>query len=435
MLKGKSKIQLFDAATGKEQACYKDENMVTNAVANLLNPKCRYFFASSNNLDAVYNRITPLAQRALGGIILWQSELPETANTILPPEDCFELAHAGNAYSGTAKNRGTYNENESGPIAGGYRHVWDFSTDRANGSFRAITLTSVKGGNTGWNAKEASGRAVDDIYNFNNFNSAPVFIKTFCPCEYTEANTTCLGRFEENIFLYMGVKNGAATISKISCANPAGINLTTQIGNGTAQNTLIKTAVFADAASSNNFGTTDDGQIILMYKTASKNYKFTIIDPITLEISRQFTLTTEYDYETSSDIMLDGGDLYLKRQSSAYIDKISSSSGHIYNSIQLTGSEPMCISRFAGGFAAMSMSTFNYCCDGETVVPLTVPPNQCIRFLYDCDTSYPYILAANTNNVSYAVVSGYLATINNLDYVVTKTELQTMKITYEIYND
>ena len=38
MIKGKTKIQLFDGKTGGEVYRAEDENMVTNAIERLLNP-------------------------------------------------------------------------------------------------------------------------------------------------------------------------------------------------------------------------------------------------------------------------------------------------------------------------------------------------------------------------------------------------------------
>lgn len=41
---------------------------------------------------------------------------------------------------------GTYNENESGIIENGkgYRHVWDFGTDKSNGEISCICLTTKR---------------------------------------------------------------------------------------------------------------------------------------------------------------------------------------------------------------------------------------------------------------------------------------------------
>ena len=53
------------------------------------------------------------------------------------------------AYTGKNICAGSYNENESGEIENGYKHVWDFGTSQANGQISCACLTSHSGGIAG----------------------------------------------------------------------------------------------------------------------------------------------------------------------------------------------------------------------------------------------------------------------------------------------
>lgn len=63
-----------------------------------------------------------------------------------------EIGHAGISNTSTDKSIGTYNANESGRIENGkgYRHVWDFASDRANGEISCICMTTKDGGTCGY---------------------------------------------------------------------------------------------------------------------------------------------------------------------------------------------------------------------------------------------------------------------------------------------
>ena len=164
MLKGRSKIQLFDAATGKKVLEQRDSNMVTNALDIIANLKdeaglfrwWRYSIMSGNTDTADRLGVAgqwmmlPMYQKALGGVLLWDANITEDPSIVVPPPGVYEVGHAGGAYGGSDIYRGSYNENESGSISGGWRHVWDFDTDKANGTIKCLSLTSWHGGNIGY---------------------------------------------------------------------------------------------------------------------------------------------------------------------------------------------------------------------------------------------------------------------------------------------
>ena len=150
MIKGRSKIQLFNAETGRTEFTVENTNLVTNAVSRLLNLKPEWAFTGGSITD-IYRQLTPVCSKLMGGVLLWDDTITENANTVLPPAAVNNIGYAGGTYSGTNTMRGTLNQNESTAITNGYRFVWDFSTDKANGTIKSLSLTSRGGGNCGWN--------------------------------------------------------------------------------------------------------------------------------------------------------------------------------------------------------------------------------------------------------------------------------------------
>ncbi|MEG2285830.1 MAG: hypothetical protein RSB90_09715, partial [Eubacterium sp.] len=74
MLKGKSVIELRNAETGKIEQVVKDENMVTNAVSNILNYYDQYngYYSDDSGKVGVVTRVafTPILKTCFGGILL-----------------------------------------------------------------------------------------------------------------------------------------------------------------------------------------------------------------------------------------------------------------------------------------------------------------------------------------------------------------------------
>lgn len=149
-MRGETTIQLFNAETGDLVYETRDKNMVTNAVSKMLSLRNEWLYGVSTNILGNMTNVFPLHLRAFGGILLFDNAIEESANRILPPGTVKNLGYAGGEYGGSNPRRGTYNANESGPITNGYRHVWDFGTSKANGTIRSVCLSSMSGGNSGW---------------------------------------------------------------------------------------------------------------------------------------------------------------------------------------------------------------------------------------------------------------------------------------------
>ena len=149
MIKGKATIQLYDEKTGEVVRELHEENMITNAVDTILNPPDYIEIGMDSDNDRSFNMLRDfvgnLADTAFRGVIVCRDKIPEDGNNMMLPWTNEEIGHAGISNTSTDKSIGTYNANESGRIENGkgYRHVWDFASDRANGEITA-TISPMK---------------------------------------------------------------------------------------------------------------------------------------------------------------------------------------------------------------------------------------------------------------------------------------------------
>lgn len=139
MIKGRTKIQLFSARTGKLEHVVEDDNLVTNAVKYAMNIEA----AGNIQLDSW---IFPIATKALGGILMFDATLQEDAENIYFPHDAHIVGYANTAANTNNIRRGSYNAAESGPTENGYVSTWDFGTSQANGVIRSVARTSANAG-------------------------------------------------------------------------------------------------------------------------------------------------------------------------------------------------------------------------------------------------------------------------------------------------
>lgn len=145
MLKGHAKIELTDVTTGEKQVTEHD-NMITNAiqkevlVSRGLIPSPAFCEAyNSNSLNNSYNNAIQL----FGGMYLWKNALTTDADDYWIPADneLVGYSYVDAENSGVNKQLGSYSKVQSGTQSdGSYKHVWNFSTDQANGEIGAISL-------------------------------------------------------------------------------------------------------------------------------------------------------------------------------------------------------------------------------------------------------------------------------------------------------
>ncbi|MBR1673555.1 MAG: hypothetical protein IJ703_01190 [Eubacterium sp.] len=171
-IKGHTTIELKDAKTGKVEK-FENDNMVTNA----LNYYLQDVGAFNGNPILTSDVRDNLIPNLLGGLILLDGTLTESAETIICPTGKKMVGNG--SYDITADGQdgvtelGSWNATESGwQFDGTFKEVWDFSNTQANGTIRCACLTSAthgyigegnatSGGSKPWNA---AGRKNDLSY-------------------------------------------------------------------------------------------------------------------------------------------------------------------------------------------------------------------------------------------------------------------------------
>lgn len=138
-IRGFLTVELFDAKTKELIQKVEKENMVTNAIKNMLQA-----YAATNQMD----QIMPLATVGLGGIMMFDEELDADPDNVLFPMNAHLVGYGTQSVNTSNTMQGSKNVAESSVQLGAEgrsRTVWDFGTSQANGTIKSIALT--KNGN------------------------------------------------------------------------------------------------------------------------------------------------------------------------------------------------------------------------------------------------------------------------------------------------
>ena len=162
-LRGTMVLELADEATGEVESV-TEENMVTEAVNNILGMNPMGVFYSEENLADVLawnGTMLPICPNMVGGILLFPKALEEDVAHIYEGSGNLPVAYASNNVNTTANTaRGSLNQTESKALENGYKFVWEFTPSQGNGTIAAVALTSALGG------QNAFGSAAGDASTF-----------------------------------------------------------------------------------------------------------------------------------------------------------------------------------------------------------------------------------------------------------------------------
>lgn len=167
-MKGQTRIELRDAASGRLAEVHEDSNMMTNAI--------RDYFANMglmNNLPMQENSFNrnQLVERLLGGIMLFDDTIPEQAGNVFPPAGINMVANGalGVTNNTATTEMGSYAQEESGWQAdGSFVQTYDFTTAQGNGTIACCCLTSNSYGVVGdGNYTSKTKKATDTTMNSN----------------------------------------------------------------------------------------------------------------------------------------------------------------------------------------------------------------------------------------------------------------------------
>ena len=485
MLKGKSKIQLFNASTGALEHEEKNDNVVTCAVEDIINDNDPLGLGKLATVYSTFysNRLQrrrfmePLAQTAFGGVLLWDNTIDEDPATTMPPDGVNEVGHAGNAYSGNNSFRGTYNANESGEIENGYRHVWDFGTDRANGEIKALSLTSQYGGMCGYRNDSNWNGECYPPYSYYQFGADTAYQVFNTNADYIDYDA--VDGCDNGPFLYIdrnpdgsfwGLKRSITNytkIQKVTFAN-TGVMTLDGIGGITGVSDLI-TGINQYALVYVYEGKIHEVYINTTTQLIHKTYSFEGAELNTVMVNlpeavQSFALSSMTDYQRNGIAFYYSGVYYYwhsqtnvntktYRKCNADGDDLGEaftipvySGNNVYYAgfffVDKNGVGVLRISNGRGNATTASASGADVYIhpDGKvynsSAASLAHTVNSPAHYpaLASFNKSPFVYLSCGTNAARFllAVDCRYLATINNLTTPVTKTKAQTMKITYEI---
>lgn len=453
-MKGQYTIQLINKQ-GEVVQEVTDNNMMTNAISNLLNPS-PFLFAESTAADYenyMFNIVSNI-EKLLGGVILWSENIPEDPNMILPPNIEAQVGYAGNdAYTGSNPFRGSYNALESGKTENGYKFVFDFPTSAANGIIKCVTLTSADGGKCGW-----GGDATADIDRNVGF-----------PIKITDAggvgHWSCgalMGQWRDGMFTF-GRVTGANGNKQLKLTDvPFEINSKKASGAGIYSSKITRnynecdgTLVDFSSALAYVQGWQSDKDKIVVCFTGSypyDNFIYTKLDPITKTIVRNETIKIAgYSFSSISPSYTEkrfhelDGFLYVIEHSTKKIIKINLADTSQFEEILFPPLKEKNIFKmfeFTGHLAfssAYSANTqwFYLSSQGKWITFKKREPADYLRLnIPTLDVKQPFLIIPEARSdqfqtlqlVQSAIYNAYLATINNLSTPIVKTNDVTMKI-------
>lgn len=469
MLKGTTKIELTNVKTGETEVIEK-ENMVTNAVndALMLNP-----FAARFKTPALYwysrNEMFPICPNLIGGILLYENALEEDPDKYYAASDNPLVGYSSNNVNGTTDpKRGSLNQTESGPLKdnSGYKFVFDFATSQANGQISALGLTSKWGGCEGYGSSQGYGVAPVKT---GERMSVPTGLKRYLVSTRMVDAHNNIGY---SVLLTADKKLSVAEIrlpitnaSLVGDATSAGVLESKTIETttfGKYDSDVIYIAFLNDGAGNiwgfqhdgNRAGNSSGTATVNWIKINPADWSFTE-GTWTFDLSLSWfgfsrDAIGERCYIESKSIIHEGF-LYVYSYDQYKIYKINLGNPSDVSTLQFDDGSNMLEIMYTGSYSVSYMNIVGnvirfsggYILGGKAYHANSGPANEnnAKQGLYRCGVPalrYKNLLfcVSSYNNstsdaeVAAALMSPYLATINNLPSPVQKTADKTMKITY-----
>lgn len=458
-LKGTAVIELTDVNTSEVET-YVEENMVTNAVNNILglNPMAIFYCEDDYNTGLVWtDNLLPICPNMIGGILLFSKALEENVDNIYVQSDNLPVAYASNNVNSTANTaRGSLNLTESKALDNGYKFVWEFTASQGNGTIAALALTSALGGQNGF------GSSVADASPFLQLKEVDIgtlgTAKQMVLFEAVEVD------FENDILYSITFEDSSVRIRKVRIPIFS-LGLNEEINDTTytvLEDKAVMVSVFYFLGSYTLYGEFMDGQDGYWYGFSNEGNSSGDAAMLWVRISKEDYSIKEGSWTLSKAYLMDVGS---RDGSSSYPERVVQCcmrNGYLYvpaynkkgiykinvnNSADVTLIEfgftsswkPLCESGTCEVYLTLIGdlivgSDFQITADdiviktkGDTKLNHAATPLfQYKNFLLGWGGSY-----GNEYRTMYLLMP-YLATINNLSSAVVKTTDKTMKITYTL---
>lgn len=453
-MQGKSKIQIINASTGIIEEQHEQKNIITNAIKNAFSVPSQYKnqWHTNTNIQEYCKELTPFYNKGLGGILLWNEEITENADTVYPPFTTQNVGRAGSTYSGSNVYRGTLNTNETGVITNGWRNVWDFGTDKINGvTFKCLTLTHQNCGDNGWSSVAGGNESTAKIFtqqskqivdygDSSTYLVAALDINKVLTAKYVSGTQWVLNTFKipkTSALKITDIEMGSSTKSAdipITFANSytsrKPLNITVYDGVAHCINILTSTTFLHTQINLSNYSVVENIKTITgSSKTLTAGDTF----------SRLSVVYNGYIYMCNSDYSVSKHNL-----DGSFVGIVSGISLSMQYKVSLCDGVL---------FYVLAASTITI--NNEKVIEFN---GSDIRYTGDVDrqytgspisilnsgVKYPISLvnysgsgsgSSGNNGLSLQGSNNYLGSINNLATPITKESGYTMKIIYDITND
>ena len=267
MLKGKCEIIMTNNESGEETHHAVSDNIVTNAVNNLINGALDRIAGTmyntgtaSANLDYLFSLQNSIAEDLFGGIILFSKKIEEDKTHCIPTKDEI-ISIVG--YSGVMGDdlegniyRGRFNREESSFVNGEAKFVYEFDPGIATGDIACVALSSAKGCIYGLkNNTRPDGVNSGQIIGINDYT--PFHEATKNTFMYQKPHCPMLSGLSFNRFYvignyaYVNNKSSSTSYRKIDCSmvNKKGFRLLRKfdeggVGNYNEEAVVVDTETF-----------------------------------------------------------------------------------------------------------------------------------------------------------------------------------------------
>ena len=444
MMKGHVKIELLDHKTGKIKIT-EHENMLTNALAY------RAGIDSNDTLYSNENSILPLATKGLGGLLLFDGPLIEDAGNYHFPMNVHLTGCAGRGTGSSASNlQGTIDSTASKYENGRYTNVWNFLPNQANGVIASLALTHAKAGaapfhmyrGNAWNTISSSYRhfvamdpETDTAYFSYNYqaNSTIHFFKRKLSRHLLRVNTPFLGT-EETALSY-SLSRETITDRNYWDVTPdydGYIYLCATQGNQNGNATVYLRRL---KASADHFSLEEDTdfrqaltlpEVFLYPSNASKNYH-----TMALVVSHGYLYALSYDRKSVYRISLT--DTSRIRQITPGIERFQTMDCGIYAHRDggIWTELLYQVTNTTGGTENRRTRAIIYE-DGECRYDLGSYTTGSWNMKDFCGYVTDDLRMFTDYYVYFDSCQNYIGTICNLEEPITKTDSQSLKITYSI---
>lgn len=451
MLKGTVTFETFDK-NGKLIQRETAENMVTDAVDKIL--------AMSPWWDDQVTKHLPLAQNLLGGLYLFDSQLTESRANYHLPGNAKITGIGGRLTDLTDPKRGTLDGTLTGPIENGYKNVWKFTENQANGYIGSVSLTSKEAG---------AGMLFNFIGSYNpqrymgKMNRLPAY-GYFTGYQY---NVVPLLYDDENEEIYYGIYDGLSTLTIYKRelhlynfgvndgGNPGNIDL---VYPAETIGTLTNVSGMDSRHCCNGF---DGYMYYCNASTGSSGLYFANMQRLNLNAlktgtvtfeslgEKQFTMPSggQYKYVMNNGyiyITTGGYQDVVRRFSiadpSSYVDYTPENEVDVKTSIETTNK----LYSLHNGLVAETLTSSDYSNDFSTI--LHYPDGKSVKVTNGCAYSEPTDMDiydmdlirlwryGSQNGFQVSPLQEYLGTIFNLPSRIHKEPTMTMTVTYTLTN-